>query len=174
LASFHTHLVTAPRLPAAYPESYNDGVFSKEGPNQEHLNTTTFQMHFFGRGFSRPYGAVRAAGTGSIDDDEEEKGEVKEDEKVGLDDGEAKVGDKLDPGEAVAAMSSSAGGTRRSHPGTAAGPGTGTGAGGTLMPVREAVPRSEVSGTSSLARACSLPGERPHCPPRPPLPSLSP
>ena len=28
----------------AYPETFADGVFSKEGPTQEHLDTTTFQV----------------------------------------------------------------------------------------------------------------------------------
>ena len=36
----------------SYPETYSGGVFSKKGPTQEQLDNTSFQMHFYGRGYS--------------------------------------------------------------------------------------------------------------------------
>ena len=34
-----------------YPETYSGGLFSKTGPSQEQLDNTTFQMHFYAKGF---------------------------------------------------------------------------------------------------------------------------
>lgn len=36
----------------SYPETFSDGIFSKEGPTQEQLDNTSFQMHFYSKGYS--------------------------------------------------------------------------------------------------------------------------
>ena len=35
----------------SYPETFSDGVFSKIGPTKEQLDNTSFQMHFFAKGY---------------------------------------------------------------------------------------------------------------------------
>ena len=35
----------------SYPETFSDGIFSKTGPTKEQLENTSFQMHFFAKGF---------------------------------------------------------------------------------------------------------------------------
>mmetsp|Transcript_19846 Transcript_19846/g.19172 ORF Transcript_19846/g.19172 Transcript_19846/m.19172 type:complete len:532 (-) Transcript_19846:143-1738(-) len=36
----------------SYPEAFSDGIFSKDGPTQEQLDNTSFQMHFFSKGYT--------------------------------------------------------------------------------------------------------------------------
>ena len=36
----------------SYPETFSDGIFSKTGPTKEQLDNTSFQMHFFAKGFN--------------------------------------------------------------------------------------------------------------------------